>query len=90
MDGFNHAASVSDVRQVMAPQPVSVFGHYGTDWKTVLDEKQSSAHRFTSVKNFLHFAGHKPERHPWVQQSLVNAFDAATRSLFNERFVPPE
>ncbi len=28
MDGFNHAASVSDVRQVVAPQPVSAFGHY--------------------------------------------------------------
>ena len=28
MDGFNHTASVSDVRQVVAPEPVSVFGHY--------------------------------------------------------------
>ena len=32
MDGFNHAASVSDVRQVVAPQPVSIFGHYGPDF----------------------------------------------------------
>ncbi len=28
MDGFNHAASVSNVRQVVTPQRVSIFGHY--------------------------------------------------------------
>jgi len=31
MDGFNHAVSVSEVRQGVTPQRVSVFGHYGVD-----------------------------------------------------------
>jgi len=31
MDGFNHAESVSDVRQSVTPQCVSIFGYHGVN-----------------------------------------------------------
>jgi len=36
MDGFNHAASVSEARQVVAPQRVLVFGHHADDINIII------------------------------------------------------
>jgi hypothetical protein len=62
----------------------------GMDWATIFREKHNSVYRFTSVKNYTIFTNRSPVRHPWVDQSLRDAFDSISRLLFNKGFVPPD
>ncbi len=61
-----------------------------TDWKSIFRNKNESEYKFSSLNNFLIFTRRSPDRHPWIEKSLKEAFNSISKLLFDAEFIPPD